>query len=60
MTLTKAHIVKSIRRQLAIPEGKSSELVETLLELIKKSLVDGDDVLISGFGKLPPNYNPKL
>ena len=27
------------------------ELVETLLELIKKSLENGEDVLISGFGK---------
>jgi len=51
MTLTKTQIVKCIRKQLAIPEGKSFELVETLLELIKKSLENGEDVLISGFGK---------
>jgi len=51
MTLTKTQIVKRIRKQLAIPEGKSFELVETLLELIKKSLENGEDVLISGFGK---------
>jgi integration host factor subunit alpha len=30
---------------------KSIETVETLLELIKRSLESGEDVLISGFGK---------
>jgi integration host factor subunit alpha len=29
----------------------STDLVETILELIKSSLEAGDDVLISGFGK---------
>jgi integration host factor subunit alpha len=30
---------------------KSTETVETILELIKSNLASGDDVLISGFGK---------
>ena len=51
MTLTKAQIVKSIGSQLDIPKGESFELVETVLELMKKSLENGEDVLISGFGK---------
>lgn len=51
MTLTKAQIVKIIRRQLSIPEGKSFELVETLLEIMKETLESGEDVMISGFGK---------
>jgi len=29
----------------------SAEIVETLLEIIKQSLEDGEDVLVSGFGK---------
>jgi integration host factor subunit alpha len=29
----------------------SSDLVETLLEIIKSTLVSGEDVMISGFGK---------
>jgi len=51
MTLTKADIVASIAEQNGLPNTTSSEIVETLLEIIKKSLESGEDVLISGFGK---------
>jgi integration host factor subunit alpha len=51
MTLTKVDIVESIAEQNGFPKNKSSELIETLLEIIKKSLESGQDVLISGFGK---------
>ena len=30
---------------------KSTQLVESFLEIIKKSLENGEDILISGFGK---------
>ena len=51
MTLTKAKIVDAIADQIGYPKNHSSEIVETLLELIKSSLESGDDFLISGFGK---------
>jgi integration host factor subunit alpha len=51
MTLTKAHIINTIADQIGYPKNHSSEIVETLLELIKKTLESGDDVLISNFGK---------
>ena len=51
MTLTKANIVDAISDQIGYPKNHSSEIVETLLELIKSSLESGDDVLISRFGK---------
>jgi len=51
MTLTKAHIVNSISDQNGYPKSQSFEIVESLLELIKKTLESGDDVLISNFGK---------
>jgi len=51
MTLTKDHIVNSICRQLDIPKKKSAELLESLLDMIQKNLENGEDVLISGFGK---------
>jgi integration host factor subunit alpha len=51
MTLTKAHIIEAIADQTGFPKNHSSEIVETLLELIKSSLESGDDVLISNFGK---------
>ncbi len=51
MALTKVHIITSIQNQLNIPKNKSSEIVESLLEIIKSTLESGEDVLISGFGK---------
>jgi integration host factor subunit alpha len=51
MTLTKSQIAEAICNGLGFTKGRSQELVETLLEIIKKSLVSGDDVMISGFGK---------
>jgi integration host factor subunit alpha len=51
MTLTKVQIVESIHNQIGLPKNKSTEIVETLLEIIKSSLASGEDVLISNFGK---------
>jgi integration host factor subunit alpha len=51
MTLTKADLVDSIYTQTDLPKTKSAQLVESLLEIIKKGLENGEDVLISGFGK---------
>ena len=51
MTLTKALIIQSISKQTGFPKNKSAELIESLLEAIKRSVESGDDVLISGFGK---------
>ncbi len=51
MALTKNHIIDSIQDSLGLPRNKSVELTETLLELIKKTLESGDDIMISGFGK---------
>ena len=51
MTLSKADIVEAIAEQIGFPKNHSSEIVETLLELIKSALESGEDVLISNFGK---------
>ncbi|MGA7142903.1 MAG: integration host factor subunit alpha [Desulfobacterales bacterium] len=51
MTLTKIQIVESIQNQTGFPKNKSSEIVETLLEIIKRTLTNSEDVMISGFGK---------
>ena len=50
-TLTKAHLIDAVAESNGYIRKKSIETVEILLELIKKSLEYGDDVLISGFGK---------
>ncbi len=51
MALTKAHIIESIHSQLGLPKKNCAEIFETLLDIMKNSLADGDEVLISGFGK---------
>ena len=51
MTLTKARIVESINEQVGLPKKDAAEAVEILLEIIKRTLEGGEDVLISGFGK---------
>ena len=51
MALTKIQIVESIQNQAGFTKNRSSELVETFVEIIKSTLASGEDVLISGFGK---------
>jgi integration host factor subunit alpha len=51
MALTKVQIVESIHNQIGFTQKRSSEIVETLLEIIKSTLESGEDVLISNFGK---------
>ena len=51
MPLTKAKQIESISAQSGYPKNHSSVIVEILLEIIKKALESGDNVLISGFGK---------
>jgi integration host factor subunit alpha len=41
MTITKARIVDTISEQTGFPKNKSSEMVEILMELVKKSLESG-------------------
>ena len=51
MTLTKAKIADAVHQELGFPKNRSAELLELLLELMKHKLENGEDVLISGFGK---------
>ena len=51
MALTKGGIIDSVHTQLNLPRHRSAELVESVLEFIKRDLEKGEDVLISGFGK---------
>ncbi len=50
MALTKSDIVTSVH-DLGLSKKKSVEVIESLLEIIKRSLESSEDVLISGFGK---------
>ena len=57
MTLTKENLIDSICIQCGQSKRTSAALVESLLEIMKKTLESGEDVLISGFGKF--NVNEK-
>ena len=50
MALTKSEIVTSVH-DLGFTKKKSVEVIENLLEIIKRTLESSEDVLISGFGK---------
>jgi len=51
MALTKAQIIEEVSHRNGFTRKKSTETVETLLEIIKSTLTAGEDVLISGCGK---------
>ena len=51
MTLTKVHIVDAVAEQIGYPKNQSTKMIETTLEIIKRTLESGEDVLVSGFGK---------
>lgn len=51
MALTKAQIVELIHKEIGLPRNKSTEILETFIETIKKTLASGEDILISNFGK---------
>ena len=51
MTLTKAKVVENVYEELDLPRRQCVEIVESILEIMKRSLENGEDVMISGFGK---------
>ena len=51
MSITKAHLADSIHDKLRLPKNQSVQVLESIIEIIKKTLENGEDVLISGFGK---------
>ena len=51
MSLTKIDIIQKVTQETDLPKNKSGHVVEQLLEIIKRTLETGEDVLISGFGK---------
>jgi integration host factor subunit alpha len=51
MTLTKAEIALKIGENCGFMRQEAAEIVEKLVEIMKSSLIAGDDIMISGFGK---------
>jgi integration host factor subunit alpha len=51
MSLTKVDIIDSIYEKIGIPKQECVRIVESVFEIIKDDLENGNDVMISGFGK---------
>ncbi len=51
MALTKEKLISLLQTQLDMSRQESRRMLERLLEIMKDSLAQGEDLLISGFGK---------
>jgi integration host factor subunit alpha len=51
ITLTKANVAEGIGDDCGFMKGEATEVFEKLLDIINKSLIAGEEVLISGFGR---------
>ena len=51
MSLTKDKLANRLQIQIGLNRNESRELLEGLLDIVKDTLAEGDDLLISGFGK---------
>ena len=51
MVLTKEKLITHLETQLSIGRQESRQVVERLLKIMKNTLSQGEDLLISGFGK---------
>jgi len=51
MTITKSDLINSVYENVSLPKNKSAKVIESLLEIIKKTLENGEDIMISRFGK---------
>ncbi|OYY35014.1 MAG: integration host factor subunit alpha [Polaromonas sp. 39-63-25] len=64
--LTKAHLAELLFEQIGLNKRESKDMIDAFFDLVSDSLVDGNDVKISGFGnfqirtKAPrPGRNPR-
>ena len=52
MTLTKADLINQVHASNPrLTKAQAREAIETILKIMKASLENGEDVLLSGFGK---------
>ncbi len=51
MTLTKADIVQKVYQNHNLTKVQATDTVESFLRIAKNCLIDGENLLVSGFGK---------
>lgn len=59
MSLTKNRIIRNIHRRTGLKKYQSARSVESMLEIIKKTLESDEDITISGFGKFSIKNNSR-
>lgn len=64
--LTKAQLAELLFEQIGLNKRESKDMVEAFFDMISESLVDGNDVKVSGFGNFQirakatrPGRNPR-
>ncbi|THB81263.1 MAG: integration host factor subunit alpha [Desulfobacteraceae bacterium] len=55
MALTKTVIAERIQNKLNFSRTETYDILEEFLEIIKSTIADGEDIMISGFGKFCVN-----
>jgi len=55
LSVTKANIINRFSNKSGLSKTESSEITQSLLEILKKTLSTGEDIQISGFGKFYVN-----
>lgn len=48
--MTKADLADSIYEKVGLPKKEAAEIIETLFDLMKNVLADGESIKIAGFG----------
>ena len=48
--MTKADIIDAICEEIGFSKRESAKIVENMLDIIKKTLENGENVMLSGFG----------
>jgi integration host factor subunit alpha len=51
MALTKENIINEVYTKVGLKKDDARQVVEQLFEIMKRTLQNGEDLLISGFGK---------
>ena len=51
-TLTKADVIFAVQTENGYSLKKSTDIVETISEIIKRTLESGEDVMVSDFWKI--------
>jgi len=55
LALTKQIIIEKISEKNNLSPSEAKNTIETLLEIMKSTLASGEDIMISGFGKVQVN-----